>query len=118
MVKPVILIREQDASFKLCGVEPMVYDGNFSCGIRGQRIDRGTIGIEDAPLCFPRGCDIVHIRELPASGVLIAHLPNTVGVDAFDRYALLDRVRHLYPDALALIRSHKRFNQSPHAPFC
>ena len=62
-----------------------------------------AVASENALPRLLRGGYVVYVRELPAPGVLVAYLPNAVGVDALDRDALLDRARHLYFHALALV---------------
>ena len=118
VVEPVILVREKDTALKLRRIEPVVDDGDLGGGVGRHRIERPTVGTEDALPRFLRGGYVVYIRELPAPGVFVANLPNAVGVDALDWDALLDRARHLYFHALALVGGCKGFNQSLHAPFC
>ena len=118
VVEPVILVREKDTALKLCRIEPVVDNGDLGRGVGRQRIERPAVGVENALPRFLRGGNVVYIRELPAPTVLVADLPNAVGVDALDRDALLDRARHLHFHALALVCGCKGFNQSLHAPFC
>ena len=118
VVEPVILVREKDTALKLCRVEPVVDNGDLGGGVGRHRIERPTVGAENALPRLLRGGYVVYICELPAPTVLVADLPNAVGVDALDRDALLDGARHLHFHALALVGGCKGFNQSLHAPFC
>ena len=118
VVEPVVLVRKEDSPFKLCGIEPVVDDGDLGGGVRGQGVQRPAIGFEDAFLCLLRGGNIVYVGQLPAPAVLSADLPNAVGVDAPDRDGVLHGARDFELDALTLVCGCEGFNQSHHAPFC
>ena len=118
VVEPVILVREKDTALKLCRIEPVVDNGDLGRGVGRHRIERAAVGAENALPRLLRSGNVVYVSELPTPGVLVADLPNAVGVDALDRDALLDGARHLHFHALALVCGCKGFNQSLHAPFC
>ena len=118
VIQPVLPIGQQDAALKLGGVQPVVDDGNLGGGIGGERVQRGTVGREDAVLRLLGGGDVVHIRQLPGAAVLFAHFPYAVGVDPFDGNALLDGMGNLHFHPLAPIGRCQGFNQNLHAPFC
>ena len=118
VVEPVILVREKDTALKLRRIEPVVDDGDLSGGVGRHRIERPTVGAENALPRLLRGGNIVYVRELPAPTVLVANFPNAVGVDALDRDALLNGTRYFHFHALTLVGGCKGFNQSLHAPFC
>ena len=118
VVEPVVLVREKDTALKLCRVEPVVDNGDLSGGVGRHRIECAAVGAENALPRLLRSGNVVYVRELPTPRVLVADLPYAVGVNPLDRDALLDRARHLYFYALALIGGCKGFNHSLHAPFC
>ena len=118
MIEPVVLIGQKDAPLKLRRVKPVVDNGDLGRGVGRQRIDGRAVCLEDAVLRLRGGGNVVYVGQLPAPAVFVADLPNTVGIDALDRYAVLNRARHLHFHALTSIGSNKGFNQSLLAPFC